>query len=405
MAELISTGQREIKPTIVAKRTLQALEDGYPLISNEGGSSSSKTFSTVFILILLAAFPDFRRKVFSKSWPDLANKPLRISFVSHSLPHVKRGVYRDFKVNMNELAIWDDNQWRATDFIYTFKDGSYIELFGLEDESRARGPRRDILYVNEANLIQKQLFDQLAMRTVGPKLIDLNPSDFNCWCYEVADNPKNKRIHSTYKDNIQNLSQSQIEYIESYKDLPDDFLWKVFALGERGAAKELIFTKWQQFDEFPNKGDVFYGLDFGYTNPSGLVKIEHYEGANYVQELIYERGLTKPELFDKIVSLVPEGALIYADAAEPDSIEELYRMGLNIHPAKKDVWAGIVSVKSYPLFIQGKNLVSEMQSYKWKKDKNDNVLEEPVKDHDHLIDATRYAIHTHLNKPQISWEW
>ena len=400
-----STGPKQINPTVVAKRTLKAIQEGWPIIVNEGGSSSSKTFSTVFDLILLAAYPDFRKQVLSKHWPDLANKPLRISFVSHSLPHIKRGVYRDFKINMEELGLWDEEQWRATDFIYTFKDGSYIELFGLEDESRARGPRRDILFVNEANLITKGLFDQLAMRTVGPSLIDLNPSDFHCWCYEIADNPKNKRLHSTYKDNIHNLSRSQIEYIESYKDLPDDFMWRVFGCGERGAAKELIYTGYKLINRLPEKGEIFYGLDFGYTNPSALVKVEHYEGANYVQELIYESGLTKPELFAKIKALIDDSAVIYADAAEPDSIEELYRMGLNIKPAKKDVWAGIVSVKSYPLFINGSNLIRETQSYKWKTDKNGNILEEPVKENDHLQDAMRYAIHTHLNKPQINWAW
>ncbi len=140
---------------------------------------------------------------------DEPNK--RITIVSHSLPHIKRGVMRDFKIIMQEFEWWNEDGWRATDFVFTFYNGSYIELFGLEDEGKARGPGRDILFVNEANLISKTLFDQLAMRTTGKIFLDWNPADFNSWVYELADDEKNKKIHSTYKDNIHNLSQSQIE--------------------------------------------------------------------------------------------------------------------------------------------------------------------------------------------------
>jgi len=145
--------------------------------------------------------------------------------------------------------MWDDNNWSATNFIYTFRNGSYIELFGLEDESKARGPGRDILFVNEANLINKTLFDQLAMRTTGKIFADWNPADFNSWVYDLADGEGVIKIHSTYLDNIHNLSELQIKYIESYKNLPDDFMWKVYGLGLRGAAKELIYTNWKMVDK------------------------------------------------------------------------------------------------------------------------------------------------------------
>lgn len=394
-----------IKPTITAKRLVKALEGGYPVIVEEGGSSSGKTFGTVFILILLCQDPDFRRKVLGKKWPDLANKPLRVSIVSDSLPHIKKGAFRDFQINMHNLRLWDDNQWRATDFIYTFPDGSYIELFGLEDEGKARGPRRDILYMNEANRNRLDVYNQLAMRTTGPKILDLNPSDFNCWVYQLADKPENKRLHSTYVDNIENLTAAQIAHIESYKELPDPYLWQVYGLGQRGTSEEIIYRGWELCDEMPGKGETVYGLDFGYTNPSAFVKVEFYEGACYVDELIYEKSLTKPELNEKIKGFNTGFSIIYADSAEPDSIEELYRLGCNIHPSNKDVWSGIVTVKSQRIYItrRSKNLVTEIQGYKWKKDKNDLILEEPVKENDHLMDAMRYAIHTHLSSPKIDF--
>ncbi len=324
--------QLKIRGTPVFYANKNAYEEGYPIICNEGGSRSSKSYSVVQLLIHIAS-----------------SKPnTRISCVSHSLPHIKRGVYRDFKMIMEQWNLWDESSFRYTDFIYTFKNGSYIELFGLEDPDKAKGPARDILFVNEANLISKALFDQLLIRTTGQAFLDWNPADFISWVYEVADNPKNKRIHSTYLNNITNLSESQIKNIEQYKDLPDDFMWKVYGLGERGAAKEIVYTQWKQYDEAPD-GDVFYGLDFGYVHPAALVKVTHHEGQNYFEEIVYQSGLTLSDLSRLIKEKLPERATIYADAAEPKSIEELYRQGFNIKPAQKDVWAGIVKMKSYPI--------------------------------------------------------
>ena len=378
--------QLKIKATPVFYANKKAYEEGYPIICNEGGSRSSKSYSVVQLLIHIA----------------LTKPNTRISCVSHSLPHIKRGVYRDFKGIMEQWGIWDEKDFRYTDFIYTFKNGSYIELFGLEDPDKAKGPARDILFVNEANLISKALFDQLLIRTTGQSFLDWNPADFISWVYEVADNPNNKRIHSTYLNNISNLSESQIRNIEQYKDLPDDFMWKVYGLGERGSAKEIIYTQWKQYDQAPD-GDVFYGLDFGYVHPAALVKVTHYEGQNYFEEIVYQSGLTLSDLSRLIKEKLPERATIYADAAEPKSIEELYRQGFNIKPAQKDVWAGIVKMKSYPinLHYNSKNLRREFMSYKWKKDKNDNVIEEPVKANDDLMDACRYAVFTHLTKPKF----
>ena len=375
--------QLKIKATPVFYANKKAYEEGYPVICNEGGSRSSKSYSVVQLLIHIA----------------LSNPNTRISMVSHSLPHIKRGVYRDFKNILEQWNIWDEKDFRYTDFIYTFKNGSYIELFGLEDPDKAKGPARDILFVNEANLISKALFDQLLIRTTGQSFLDWNPADFISWVYEVADNPKNKRIHSTYLNNISNLSESQVRNIEQYKDLPDDFMWKVYGLGERGSAKEIIYTQWKQYDEAPD-GDVFYGFDFGYVHPAALVNVTHHEGQNYFEEIVYQSGLTLSDLSRVIKEKLPERATIYADAAEPKSIEELYRQGFNIKPAVKDVWAGIVKMKSYPinLHYNSKNLRREFMSYKWKKDKNDNVIEEPVKANDDLMDACRYAVFTHLTK-------
>jgi phage terminase large subunit len=307
---------------------------------------------------------------------------------------------------LKETENWYDDWFSFTNYVYTFPNGSYIELFGLEDESKARGPGRDILFINEANLVPKRLYDQLAMRTTGTIFLDWNPADFNSWVYEVADTETNACIHSTYLDNLHNLSPNQIATIEGYKDLPDSFMWDVYGLGKRGASKELIYTGWKLCNELPGKGDVFYGLDFGYTVPTSLVKCEHYDGSNYVQEVIYLSGITTPELIQRMKEAGVTTELIYCDAAEPDRIDELIKAGFNAKKAVKDVVAGIVKVKSYPLYLttDSKNLISEMNGYKWATDNNGDILDDkPVKANDHATDAMRYAIMTHLNAPPLTY--
>lgn len=381
----------DIELTPTATKTANAIDEGWPIIVNEGGARSGKSYGTIQILISIAV-----------------NRPkTRISIVSHSLPHIKRGAYRDFTEIMEDWQLWDDNQFSFTEFVYTFKNGSYIELFGLEDPGKARGPGRDILFINEANLLSKLIFDQLAMRTTGQIILDLNPADFDSWCYGVADNPKNKKIHSTYLDNIKNLSPTQVSYIEAYRDA-DPYMWEVFGLGLRGKSTETIYTHWKICQALPMRGEVWYGQDFGYVVPSALVRVELFEGAIYVEELIYDTKLTTNDLIGRYQQIgMTKTGEIFCDAAEPKTIEELFRAGYNVKPADKDVWAGIQKVKSMPLYIteNSLNLLKEIKNYKWKLDKDGNVKpeEEPVKMNDHALDALRYAVFTKLSVDAFTW--
>ena len=383
----------DIKATPVFYANLNAYRaNKYKHIVNEGSSRSSKSYSLMQLMIYICHKEE--------------NK--RISIVSHSLPHVKRGVLRDFYDIMRAWNLFDVDRWRATDFVYTFPNNSYIEFIGLDDPDRAKGPGRDILWINEANLVTKNTYYQLAMRTTGTIFADLNPSDFACYWYDIADDPANKKIHSTYKQNIPNLSQQQIEILESYKDLPDDFMYKVYTLGLRGMPKELIYTSWKIVKELPNKGQIFYGLDFGYTAPTALVKVEFHEGSLYVEEMIYQSKLTANDLVNRLKELnLSRSDELFCDSAEPKTIEELVRAGFNAKPSEKDVWGGIMKVKSYPLYVthNSENVKRELQSYKWKTDRDGNIAQDeaPVKENDHSLDALRYAVFTKLTTKQPTW--
>lgn len=378
-----------IKPTRTIVQTHKALFKGDKrYIVNEGGARSGKSYGIMQLLIAYAEL----------------HPSSKITVVSHSLPHLKKGAMRDFLEIMDSWGMYDEMEHNKTDQLYQFSNGSYIEFFGLEDASKARGPGRHILFINEANLVSKAVFDQLDMRTTTKVLLDLNPADFECWVYQLADGKEATKIHSTYLDNPY-LPEIQRKVIESYKDA-DPQMWKIYGLGLRGASEEQIYTHQRVVDELPNKGSVWYGLDFGYNVPSALVKVEYYEGAIYAQEILYQSKLTTNDLAERIKELgISPYAEVFCDAAEPKTIEELYRAGFNAMPADKDVTEGIRKVKSLPLFVtaDSTNLRRELGGYKWKRDKNDKILDEPEKENDHACDALRYAVFTKLKNPDTDF--
>ncbi len=243
----------------------------------------------------------------------------------------------------------------------------------------------------------------MAFRTRKTIFLDFNPVDESSWVYDVADKEGNLLIHSTYKDNPF-LPKEQVNEIESLKEA-DANLWKVYGLGERGTSQEIIYTHWKQ-GEFPEDCETVYGLDFGYSVPTAMVKVGFKDGKTYVEEMIYQTKLTTSDLAERLKDLgISNYVEIFCDNAEPKTIEELTRAGFNAKPASKDVYAGIQKVKSQPLIISPSsvNLIKEIRSYRWKVDKDGKIHqnEEPVKMWDHLCDAMRYAIYTKLNKPRF----
>jgi len=386
--------QREILNSDVFNWNLEAYESGkYRVIANQGSTRSTKTYS---ICQLLALYIPHKYK---KS----------ISIVSPSLPHLKRGARRDFLEIVETAGIYSDDRFNMTDQIFTYPNGSYVEFFGAEDMGKVRGPGRDILYVNEANLLSFPVYKQLALRTKEIIIIDFNPVDEMSWVYDVADAPGNLLIHSTYLNNPF-LPKEQVQEIEGLREI-DQNMWKVFGLGLRGQSSELIYTHWRQCDSLPGKGEVFYGMDFGFNNPSAIVKIEIFDGIAYLDEVLYQTRLTTNDLIDELMILgIHRGDEIYADSAEPKTIEEIQRAGYNVKPADKaenSVMQGIRKVKSTPLRITSRstNILKEIKGYKWKTDK-DGILvtpEKPVKFMDHAMDAVRYGLFTKLTEPAATW--
>lgn len=302
---------------------------------------------------------------------------------------------RDWQELMDAKGQYDQAFHNMTDHLYTYPSGAYIEFFSVDDSKKVRGPGRDILFVNEANLIDYDTWRQLILRTKQTIIIDYNPSDEFSWIYdEVITRDDCYYIQSSYLDNPF-LTPAQRDEIERLQGGDQNF-WKVFGLGEKGSSEASVYTHWDTY-ETVSGGDEYFGLDFGYNNPAALVKETLKDDHRYWQELLYENHLTTSDLVAAIKPIVGN-KVVYCDSDEQMQIAELQSCGINAHKAQKNVKLGIDEVKRKPLHIHkySANLLKEIKSYKWLQNKDGKILkDEVVKRNDHLMDAGRYAAFTH----------
>jgi phage terminase large subunit len=347
-----------------------------------GGTSASKTISILLILIDKAQ----------------SKKGLLISVVSESLPHLKRGVMRDFINIMEGHNYFKETNWNRTDFIYTFETGSRIEFFGVDSPDKVRGPRRDILFMNEANNCPLESFEQLEVRTKDEIWLDWNPTN-EFWFYteilpyRTADLDF---ITLTYKDN-ESLDPNIVRSIESRKH--NTGWWKVYGLGELGEVEGKIYKDWAIIDEIPHEARLErYGLDFGYANdPASLVAIYFYNGGYIVDELLHRTHMPNRKVADYINNSVNPNALIIADSAEPKSIAEMQEYGLNIIGAQKGPGSrnqGIQYVQDQRMSVTKKstNVIKAYRNYMWRTDKDGTIINIPDHSFSDAMDAIRYGM-------------
>lgn len=321
-----------------------------------------------------------------------------------SLPSIKGSVLRDFIEILLKMDLYDEANHNKTEQTYTL-NGNLIEFVSVDQPQKIRGRKRNYLFINEANELNYEAWMQLVFRTEEKVVLDYNPSDEYSWIYDqVITRDDCDFFITTYRDNPF-LPDELIKEIERL-ELADPNYWKVYGLGERGMSQDMIYTHWRLCDSLPNKGEQVYGCDFGYNNPTSLVKVEFYEGGIYVDQILYQTKLTTNDLIDEfLINGIRRSFEMYADAAEPKTIEEISRAGYNVIPADKDVLEGIRKVKSMPLFVTSSSveLIKEFKNYKWKVDKDGKKQDEPVKFMDHAIDALRYAVFTHLTQERATW--
>jgi len=359
-----------------------------------GGTSASKTYSILMILI------DYAQ----------SSRGKKIDVMSESYPHLEDGAIKDFKEIMIDRKYWIDDRWNSTKHCYTFETKSVIKFISVDKIGKSRGPRRDVLFVNEANNIDYSIFDQLKVRTKDVIWIDFNPTH-EFWYYtEIKDRIDHDFITLTYKDCLNVLSQNIIDDIESHKGNIN--WWKVYGLGELGDIEDRIYTGWQIIDEIPHEARLEgYGLDFGYSNdPTAIVEVYYYNGGWIFNEKLYRKGMSNKDIVDFLKTLTDK--LVIADSAEPKSIAEIAAYGINIQPCKKgkdSVRNGIQLIQDQPISVTkgSVNLIKEFRNYLWAKDKNDKLItpNQPIKGNDHCLDAIRYKMETLGRLKQESSYW
>jgi phage terminase large subunit len=360
----------------------------------QGGTSSSKTFSIIPLLIFYAV--------------ETPNS--EISIVSESIPHLKRGAIKDFINIMLMTSNYRDANFNKSDLKYRFSNGSFIEFFSADQPDKLRGARRDVLFVNECNNIPFEAYNQLAIRTKKFIYLDYNPtSEF--WVHtELLKDKDSDFVILTYKDN-EALDPALVREIEKAKEKAKtsaywDNWWKVYGLGQVGSLDGVILQNWEQIDKVPTEAKLIgYGMDFGFTNdPTTLVGVYRYNDSLVVHEYLYQTGMLNSDIIKKLNDFgISKTEKIYGDSAEPKSIEEIYRSGFNIKPVQKgtdSVKFGLQILQEYKLLVtkESTNLIKELRSYTWDKDKTGKQLNAPIDEHNHAIDALRYLAMMELKK-------
>ena len=356
-------------------------------IINQGGSRSSKTYSIMQILILIA----------------MTQPKQKISVVRKSFPSLRGSVMRDWKEIMINWDVYDENKHQKTEHTYTYPNGSTIEFFSVDDSQKVRGKKHTILYLNEANEIDLETWVQLKMRCEGKVFIDYNPSELEHWAYDLINDDSTQLIKSTYKDNPF-LSKDQVQYIEELIKV-DERYYKIYALGERVAPQSLIYSHFVRYDNPPPKEeiiDVAMGLDIGFNHETAFVEVTFAtENRLYVRELFYGNQVTSEDIVNIVVNTeFDRTKTIYVDSARPDLIESLRRKGIRASLSDKRVTEGIDYMKSKQVFvhINSENIWRESKLYSYKELKDGTITDEIIKKWDDGLDATRYAAFTHGKK-------
>jgi len=325
-------------------------------------------------------------------------------------PAVRKSVFALFNHYINEWNLSRIAKINRTDMTIQFFNGSEIICGGLDDPEKLKSIEGvTSAWLEEATEFTEDDFKQVNLRLRGKTqsykqiILTFNPVSKLSWLYKRFFEGRKENctiLRTTYKDN-RFIDEEYIKVLEGLKN-EDETYYQVYALGEWGVLQNIIYTNYDLVDNFPDSFDeIIYGLDYGYNNPSALLEVGIKDKEIYLRELLYQTHLTNEDLIEKLKELIPDkNRYIYADSAEPARIEEMQRAGFNVHPADKSVKDGIDFVKRQKLHIlkSSVNLIKEISGYKYKEDKDGNVLDEPVKFRDHLMDAMRYAIYTHLKE-------
>jgi len=358
-----------------------------------GGQGASKTISIIQLLI-----------------QSLCSSTKEATILSSELSKMKRTVIRDYKKICKDWGVLEnEHDFNKSESKHEYFNGSYLDFLGADVNDVGKGFRRDILYINEADKMDVDTAVQFISRA-GLTIIDYNPDNL-FWGDDYIN--ENNFITLTFEDN-EYLADSEVKSILDYKQkgffntsLPTENIftdgniknkywsnkWRVYGLGMVGNLDGVIFDNWSIIHNVPSDARLIgIGLDFGYTNdPTAIVEVYKYNDKRILNEVAYRTGMLNHD----IAKILPKNTFIYADSAEPKSIEEIRRTGVNILPVTKGADSIIYGIQTmqtqeYLITSKSKNVINEFQKYIWSKDKNGDTNNKPIDNYNHAIDAIRY---------------
>ena len=380
------------KVNIKTNKVFKHLEESKSkIVVEQGGTRSGKTYN-ILLWVIFSYCNNNSGKI--------------ITICRRSFPALRGTVMRDFFQIIRDNDLYSEEYHSKTANEYRI-NGNTVEFISLDMPQKIRGRKRDLLFINEANELSYEDWQQLIFRTNERIIIDYNPSEEFHWIYDkVLTRADTEFYQTTYKDNPF-LGNVIIQEIERLRDIDENY-WRVYGLGERGQSRSLVYT-FQTCKDIPAEAKlVSYGLDFGFSNdPTSLVRTYLLDDNMYVDELIYRTGMTNQDIAKEMQNLgLDKSNEVYADSAEPKSIEEIYRMGWNVKPTiKGTINLGIDIIRRYNLYATEKsyNVIKELRNYKYIEDKNGQMTNKPVDNFNHGLDALRYSVvnkisHSHLGK-------
>ena len=357
------------------------------------------------------------QKLLMRTVSEYPHRFLVVRKVGKTLRH---SAFALFKSLIKNSELEDDFKINETNMEITHKPTDNKILFSGLDDSEKLKSIADItgIWIEEATeLFEGKTkdgfvsdFDQLDLRLRGETkhykqiIVTFNPISAHHWIkkkffdFTPADT---LIIKTTYLDNPFCDAQYKKVMKRLKQNNPD--YYKIYALGNWGTLKGLIYPDYEVIDKMPEYFEKEYiGLDFGYNHPYAIVHIRIDNNNLYVDEIFYEREWENPKVVEWAKSNASwmKKIQIYADSARPDLISEWRVAGFRIEKANKSVFEGINTVKSFNIHITRKsvNILKEIELYAWKVDKDGNSLDEPVKLNDDAMDAIRYALTPYIAK-------
>lgn len=364
----------------------------------QGSAGSAKTFSALQWIVYYAGQNTNKRIAIYRQFRASAKETLVVDF--------KRIMGEDF------FDCWDDDCWNGSDLVYTFPSGTVVEFIGCDKAYKRKGKRSDISYINEVTEVNRDSFDQINMRT-SFMICDFNPSHDH-FIYGFRANPDFGYHESTFRDNPK-LPEGERATILGYEPTDQNIRrgtanhakWQIYGLGKPAKLEGLIFTNWEETDEWPNidacerRG---YGCDVGFIDPTVVVNCRLAHNTLYLRQEVWETGITDlPNPESPLESLVErceaanvsKSEPIYVDCAYPQTVAALSTYGYNAVASTKgkgSVMEGIQLLQRFKIKIHAssRQLIHEFGSYTWRIDPRGTQKQEPIDDFNHGIDAVRY---------------